>query len=789
MQLQYVFRNMSINAKFASAIVLMLILILIGQIYAFFNLKVTLHEHAYTNLHSESKAVSSLMENILSNLSGRVSLLASGVAVRETLRMQVPHPQMHKRFGDLMEKFPTIDMLLVTNLDGVVLASSNRGLENKSIKELGWLQIDPRGNVTLTEMMKHPFIGKAEQAWTMFYIAPVLNEQKETVGALVATINLPYWVQHLSNVSGDLKKAGGNLYLIDEKGNVIVDLTGEYIGKNFQAAGRPNLTQAKDVIEYDTNAGSMFGVSAAIDMPPALAMSSKRFYLIQEISAASVMKPLWNTLIKDIALGTISLVLLSVVAYLLNRNIVRPIIAANKLVRITAQDFDLTRRIPVDSRDEIGQMSIAINGLFEAFQTTLKETKTTIIDFVKSNEELHAVSQRILTNASMQAETARDVMQRVLIMGQTALEVSSHAEASSNIATEAAKVIEDMARASLKISQTSSQNKESAVAASQTVVEMGETAKEVQTRANAQSEATKRTAEALIAMAKELEKTAAQAKTSADEAKMILQNANQAQQAIKQTVDGMTAIAEGSEQMQDIVELISDIAEQTNLLALNAAIEAARAGEHGRGFAVVADEIRKLAERTSESTKEIATLIKQSTGSVETGLELASNTANLFDKIIQSVEASSQATINLASETVKQAVSTETLLDDTEALKNLSTSIVEMTNAQAVRRKRAEDAIQQVIYVSDDINTSSGSTAIASKNAVEAIRKVAHNSEEITSRTGKQRERSAVLQKVMTELAETAVQNAQGAEASLHSVEKALGKVKEIEKEIGKFRV
>jgi methyl-accepting chemotaxis protein len=165
--------------------------------------------------------------------------------------------------------------------------------------------------------------------------------------------------------------------------------------------------------------------------------------------------------------------------------------------------------------------------------------------------------------------------------------------------------------------------------------------------------------EEMSASTEELTRSIESVKDSSSEADKLAKSTSRLAQdggaAVKKSVEAMELIRKSSEQIGEIIQVISEIASQTNLLALNAAIEAARAGEHGLGFAVVAYYVRMLAELWCVAAKEISALIKESTARVAEGSSLSEETAKALDTIIQGVEETTKKISEIATVTVEQA--------------------------------------------------------------------------------------------------------------------------------------
>ena len=275
----------------------------------------------------------------------------------------------------------------------------------------------------------------------------------------------------------------------------------------------------------------------------------------------------------------------------LTRMISKPLVELKEQA-ITVSEGDLTERIEVRSKDEIGQLGNAFNEMQESLRRLVQEVKQNTEQVASSAEEISASTEQIASGSQQQAEDASMSADMVTEMTSAVQEVSKNAEKTAQLT----------------------------------------------------------------------DKTMGAAK--------------QGSIVIKDAIDGMNQInvnirdlESKSVQIGEIVEVIDDIAEQTNLLALNAAIEAARAGEAGKGFAVVADEVRKLAERSSSATKEISQLVniiqentKISVQSVQAGNEKTERAGTTFEEILRLVQESAAKATEIAAASQQQSAQAEEVL-------------------------------------------------------------------------------------------------------------------------------
>ncbi len=192
--------------------------------------------------------------------------------------------------------------------------------------------------------------------------------------------------------------------------------------------------------------------------------------------------------------------------------------------------------------------------------------------------------------------------------------------------------------------------------------------------------------------------------SSVDEGKEVLKgnvdNVDKAAGSMERTIASIKSLQTLSEEIATTTQAISDIAEQTNLLALNAAIEAARAGEHGRGFAVVADEVRQLAEKSAQSAKLIKDVIQNITQSIHTVTEDANTTKNVFTQLeqtTQDLEKKFNDIEHTLSSTVDAISTFQHEFDmQNEQLKQVNTDL-DQVNSHSLKAFKDSQSLEQII--------------------------------------------------------------------------------------------
>ncbi len=260
-------------------------------------------------------------------------------------------------------------------------------------------------------------------------------------------------------------------------------------------------------------------------------------------------------------------------------------------------------------------------------------------------------------------------------------------------------------------------------------------------------------------MAASIQEVAAGAQTVSSSAAKTKAAADKGEGAVNLTIKGMGVIknkvydaagkirvlGDHSHQIGEIIQVIDDIAEQTNLLALNAAIEAARAGEHGKGFAVVADEVRKLAERSSKATKEIANLIiniqtlttdavtamEQGTGEVERGVNLATDAGRALQEILETVEETYRHVENISAAAEQVAAGSQEVVKASANVTNIARQNLTATEELAAAEEHVEECTVNVVAMSQQSSAAAEQVAASSEEVTASNQQISASAEEL----------------------------------------------------------
>ena len=406
-----------------------------------------------------------------------------------------------------------------------------------------------------------------------------------------------------------------------------------------------------------------------------------------------------NTIINSSITIYLGLLSFLIVTFILILSLRKTLVFAKAVSESLSEgEGDLTIRLPVISNNESGE-------LVHSFNKFLDKVRNIIVSVKNNAYTLTGNIQNMRASISISISDFSTIYKEF----ETELENSSKiAESSSNAA------------------RVSFMQRTRFTAVNETVQLLLENINEINDKMKSQSEAVSKTSSSVQQMMANIVTVSQGAAKANDYAKILYTEAQDGSNIGESVVDSIQSIKEYSKQITNITQVIHNIAEQTNLLAMNAAIEAAHAGEHGRGFTVVADKIRKLAEDTGENSKIINEIIEETTQAIDHTVSLAFRSSESMGKILEGSNTLADLIATISNANDELDIGRREILININNLNNITEDVRELSLKQMQMSSAVSQNIASVDKLAEDVVNVVNATESEMKDLVTSIQNVSN---------------------------------------------------------------
>lgn len=429
---------------------------------------------------------------------------------------------------------------------------------------------------------------------------------------------------------------------------------------------------------------------------------------------------------------------------------------------------DMSFKVQIKSQDEIGRFNKAIKDSLLSISGILRRIKEVSVRISQVAEDVEKESKKVVDGTILETEAITNISTSIEEMNAAITEIADGTEGLAASAEETAASMEQMVTSIGQITNSTQELSVAVESTSASIEQLSATIKEVSNNARELTLAAEETQTAMNEISSSIKEVELNAKESAllsDKVKKeavtfgmtsiekTIQGMQNIKSSVEKTADCISKLGGRSEEIGKILNVIDEITDQTTLLALNAAILAAQAGEHGKGFSVVADEIKDLADRTSTSTQEIASLIQsvqQEVGdavsamdeglkSVEIGFKVTSEAADALRKIVESSKKSSEMATSIERSTTEQAKATRLVSGAMEKVLSMVGQIAKATTEQNKGIQHIMKATEKMSDFAKHVRTATNEQSLNSKQISQAIELVSDKSQQISRAINEQK--------------------------------------------------